>query len=154
MTRREKTALICGISGQDGAYLAQLLLDEGYRVCGTSRDAQMSGFHNLVKLGIRDRLQLLSMVVAPGGVANPGAQMYHFVTGATDRDERPCNDTCFYKGLVAKGDRAGLVVTGRHRVAEEERQQRQGAAQEFLDGAAGGSRWRWLPVWLRRWLHG
>jgi hypothetical protein len=99
-------------------------------------------------------LQLLSMVVAPGGVANPGAQMYHFVTGATDRDERPCNDTCFYKGLVAKGDRAGLVVTGRHRVAEEERQQRQGAAQEFLDGAAGGSRWRWLPVWLRRWLHG
>jgi GDP-D-mannose dehydratase len=31
-----KSALICGISGQDGAYLAQLLLDQGYQVTGTS----------------------------------------------------------------------------------------------------------------------
>src|SRR5205085_1737105 len=38
-----------------------------------------------------------------------------------DRDERSCNDNCFYNGLVAKGDRVGLVVTGRHRVAEEAR---------------------------------
>jgi len=58
----EKRALICGISGQDGAYLAELLLGKGYRVAGTSRDAQISGFNNLVRLGIRDRLQLLSMV--------------------------------------------------------------------------------------------
>ncbi|MTJ50047.1 GDP-mannose 4,6-dehydratase, partial [Dolichospermum sp. UHCC 0259] len=35
-----KKALICGVSGQDGAYLAQLLLNQGYTVCGTSRDAQ------------------------------------------------------------------------------------------------------------------
>jgi GDP-D-mannose dehydratase len=42
-----KKALICGVSGQDGAYLAKLLLDRGYEVCGTSRDAQMSGFGNL-----------------------------------------------------------------------------------------------------------
>ena len=33
-----KTALICGVSGQDGAYLAKLLLEKGYRVFGTSRD--------------------------------------------------------------------------------------------------------------------
>ena len=32
-------ALICGISGQDGAYLAQLLLEKGYEIWGTSRDA-------------------------------------------------------------------------------------------------------------------
>ncbi|MEY3334334.1 MAG: hypothetical protein RLZZ176_2637, partial [Cyanobacteriota bacterium] len=32
-----KKALICGISGQDGAYLAQLLLNQGYTVTGTSR---------------------------------------------------------------------------------------------------------------------
>jgi GDPmannose 4,6-dehydratase len=32
-----KTALITGISGQDGAYLAQLLLGRGYRVIGTHR---------------------------------------------------------------------------------------------------------------------
>ncbi len=56
-----KKALICGISGQDGAYLAQLLLDQGYVVFGTSRDAQMSSFQNLESLGIRDRLTLMSM---------------------------------------------------------------------------------------------
>src|SRR5262252_8753529 len=31
-----KTALICGVSGQDGAYLAKLLLEKGYRVVDTS----------------------------------------------------------------------------------------------------------------------
>lgn len=56
-----KKALICGISGQDGAYLASLLLDKGYRVCGTSRDAQMSSFKNLKRLGIYDRVKLYSM---------------------------------------------------------------------------------------------
>jgi GDPmannose 4,6-dehydratase len=56
-----KRALICGISGQDGAYLARLLLDKGYAVCGTSRDAQMSSFQNLVELEIRDRIQVESM---------------------------------------------------------------------------------------------
>ncbi|WP_446351635.1 GDP-mannose 4,6-dehydratase [Coleofasciculus sp. A1-SPW-01] len=55
-----KKALICGISGQDGAYLAKLLLNEGYSVCGTSRDAQMSSFQNLVRLGIRDQVKLES----------------------------------------------------------------------------------------------
>ncbi|WP_085238842.1 GDP-mannose 4,6-dehydratase [Mycobacterium europaeum] len=54
-------ALICGISGQDGAYLARLLLDKGYEVFGTSRDAQIGGFGNLVRLGIRDRVHLESM---------------------------------------------------------------------------------------------
>ena len=49
-----KTAVICGISGQDGAYLARLLLQKGYAVCGSSRDAQVSSFKNLVTLGIRD----------------------------------------------------------------------------------------------------
>jgi GDPmannose 4,6-dehydratase len=58
-----KTALICGISGQDGAYLAQLLLAKGYRVCGTSRDAQVSSFSNLVKLGIREQIQLESVAL-------------------------------------------------------------------------------------------
>jgi GDPmannose 4,6-dehydratase len=56
-----KRALICGISGQDGAYLAQLLLEKGYQVAGTSRDAQMNAFNNLARLGIRDRIQLESM---------------------------------------------------------------------------------------------
>ena len=56
-----KKALIVGISGQDGAYLAQLLLGKGYTVYGTARDAQMSTFHNLERLGIRNRVQAESM---------------------------------------------------------------------------------------------
>ena len=57
-----KRALICGISGQDGTLLAQLLLTKGYEVWGTSRDAQGNNFSNLVRLGIRDRINVLSMV--------------------------------------------------------------------------------------------
>lgn len=56
-----KKALICGVSGQDGAYLAQFLLSKGYEVVGTSRDAELSGFSNLTALGIRDRISLRSM---------------------------------------------------------------------------------------------
>lgn len=56
-------ALICGVSGQDGAYLAKLLLENNYEVYGTARDAQMSGFHNLEKLGIRDKVKLESMAL-------------------------------------------------------------------------------------------
>ncbi len=58
-----KKALICGVSGQDGAYLAQLLLHKGYVVTGTSRDAQMSSFQNLVLLGIRDQVKLESVAL-------------------------------------------------------------------------------------------
>jgi GDPmannose 4,6-dehydratase len=56
-------ALICGVSGQDGAYLAQLLLRKGYDVYGTSRDAQISSFRNLNLLGIRHQLQYESMTL-------------------------------------------------------------------------------------------
>ena len=56
-----KRALICGISGQDGAYLAQLLLNKNYYICGTSRDAEQSSFKNLQILGIKDQVQLESM---------------------------------------------------------------------------------------------
>jgi GDPmannose 4,6-dehydratase len=58
-----KTALICGISGQDGAYLSRLLLDKGYEVHGTARDAQVTSFPNLQKLGVRDRITCHSMAL-------------------------------------------------------------------------------------------
>lgn len=57
-----KTALICGVSGQDGAYLARLLIDKGYKVYGTSRDAQVCYFTNLKALGIFDQVEISSMV--------------------------------------------------------------------------------------------
>lgn len=56
-----KRALICGISGQDGTYLAKLLLDKGYEVSGTSRDAQVTSGRNLKRMGIFDDIQLESM---------------------------------------------------------------------------------------------
>jgi len=59
-----RTALICGLSGQDGAYLAQLLLQKGYRVVGTSRDAQISSFSNLDRLGIRSQIEVASMAMS------------------------------------------------------------------------------------------
>ncbi len=60
---KNKKALICGVSGQDGAYLARLLLKKGYKVYGTSRDAQISSFVNLERLGIKDQIILSSMVL-------------------------------------------------------------------------------------------
>jgi len=51
-----KRALIFGISGQDGAYLAQLLLAKGYEVHGTSRDADLQSFARLDALGVRERV--------------------------------------------------------------------------------------------------
>jgi GDPmannose 4,6-dehydratase len=58
----QKVALICGVSGQDGSYLAQLLLEKGYSVFGTSRDVQGSGFSNLRQLGVKEQIQFISMV--------------------------------------------------------------------------------------------
>ena len=55
-----RTAVICGIGGQDGAYLAAHLLALGYAVIGTSRDAH-GRFEGLTTLGIRDRVAVVSM---------------------------------------------------------------------------------------------
>lgn len=59
-----KRALICGISGQDGGYLARLLVEQGYEVFGTSRDAERSEFANLSTLGVKDQIELRSMSLA------------------------------------------------------------------------------------------
>jgi GDPmannose 4,6-dehydratase len=56
-----KTALILGISGQDGAYLARFLLAKNYAVFGGSRDAQINSFENLGRLGIRDDVSVESV---------------------------------------------------------------------------------------------
>ena len=56
-----KTALITGITGQDGAYLAQLLLDKGYTVYGAYRRTSSVNFWRLRELGLEThpRLQLV-----------------------------------------------------------------------------------------------
>ena len=54
-------AIILGVSGQDGAYLSRLLLERGYEVHGTSRDAETQSFRNLQRLGILDRVTMHSV---------------------------------------------------------------------------------------------
>lgn len=56
-------ALICGASGQDGAYLARFLLEKGYEVYGASRDAQSCSFANLVRLGIKQEVITVSLAI-------------------------------------------------------------------------------------------
>jgi GDPmannose 4,6-dehydratase len=57
-------ALIFGISGQDGSYLARLLLEKGYEVHGTSRDHEASTFGNLERLGIKNKVALHSLILS------------------------------------------------------------------------------------------
>ena len=51
-----KTALITGISGQDGAYLAKFLLKKKYRVIGTDRRSARSVNWRLRRLGIENKI--------------------------------------------------------------------------------------------------
>lgn len=55
-----KTAVICGVTGQDGAYLSRLLLSKGYRVVGTSRDAEVARRNSLRRLGIDGEVPIVS----------------------------------------------------------------------------------------------
>ena len=56
-----KTALITGIRGQDGAYLAKLLLDKDYRVIGADRRSGDGKSWRLQELGIEDDVEMLYM---------------------------------------------------------------------------------------------
>ena len=56
-----RRALIIGITGQDGAYLAQHLLAAGYSVFGSSRDARPSSMGGLRALGIDGQVQIVQM---------------------------------------------------------------------------------------------
>ena len=63
----KRRALICGISGQDGAYLAKLLVGRGYDVWGTSRDVEMASFANLHRLKLRKEVNLVSLNLRDAG---------------------------------------------------------------------------------------
>ena len=55
-----KKALIFGVSGQDGGYLAKLLLSKKYKVYGVSRNLEASNFSRLRHLNILDSIELIS----------------------------------------------------------------------------------------------
>ena len=52
-----KKALITGITGQDGAYLSELLLKKGYKVYGTFRRTSTPNFWRLQNLGIYSKIK-------------------------------------------------------------------------------------------------
>ncbi|HVJ20310.1 MAG TPA: GDP-mannose 4,6-dehydratase [Polyangiaceae bacterium] len=56
-----KRALITGVTGQDGAYLARLLVDHGYQVFGSSRAAQTADLSRLRALGVTGDVQLVEL---------------------------------------------------------------------------------------------
>jgi GDPmannose 4,6-dehydratase len=82
-----KTALITGITGQDGSYLAELLLEKGYRVVGMVRRSSTENFERVQHLrgnielkqgDLLDQLSLISLVEAaePDEVYNLAAQSF------------------------------------------------------------------------------
>ena len=89
MSETGKRALVTGVTGQDGAYLAKLLLDKGYSVCGLVRRSSTPHFERLERLEILDRLTIiqgdlgdqLSLIeavqeAAPSEVYNLAAQSF------------------------------------------------------------------------------
>ena len=57
--RKIKSALITGITGQDGTYLSKFLLEKGYKVFGTYRRISSPNFWRLEHLGIKDKIKLI-----------------------------------------------------------------------------------------------
>jgi GDPmannose 4,6-dehydratase len=83
----ERRALITGVSGQDGSYLAELLLEKGYRVFGAVRRSSSENLHRiehllsdieLVQADLLDPQSLISMLrrTRPREVYNLAAQSY------------------------------------------------------------------------------
>ena len=54
-----KTALITGITGQDGAYLSKFLLEKNYKVIGITRNLQSGNLNGLSFLGVENDVQLV-----------------------------------------------------------------------------------------------
>jgi GDPmannose 4,6-dehydratase len=57
----QKKAIVTGITGQDGAYLAQLLFSKGYKVYGAARRSSIDNMQRLKHLGIADKIEIIGM---------------------------------------------------------------------------------------------
>jgi hypothetical protein len=104
-------------------------LDDPHYIARLPDDHPVKRNENVFAFGMAaaalEVFQLLSMVIAPLGISNPGAQLYHFVNGRMEVDEHfQCEPTCYYKNLIAVGDHAAMTMTGRHAVAELARARR------------------------------
>ena len=97
----EKRALITGVTGQDGSYLAEFLLDQGYEVCGMVRRSSTLNFERIAH--IQDRITLvagdlldeevaeLAAVLAskPPGVMRLGRESFYAVVDSAAAEALP-----------------------------------------------------------------
>ena len=112
-----RRALITGITGQDGAYLAKFLLDRGYEVYGTYRRLSTPNFWRLEYLGIFDKVFLIPMELSDTGsivealrISEPD-EVYHLAAQSFVEAS--------FEAPVATGDITGL---GTARILEAIRQ--------------------------------
>lgn len=108
------------------------LLDDPTYINGLPEDHPLRARQNVFAFSMStaslEVLQLISMVVAPQGIADLGGQNYHAVTGTMDIDAMDCAGNCAYRHqLVAAGD-TSPVLLGAHIAADLERTAR--AARE------------------------
>jgi len=132
-----KSALITGITGQDGAYLAKFLLDKGYKVYGTYRRLSTPNFWRLEYLNVFDKVNLIPADLSDTGslvealkISEPD-EVYHLAAQSFVEAS--------FETPVATGDMTGLTVT---RILEAIRQNRSDvkfyfAATSEMFGKAG-----------------
>ena len=104
-----KKALITGVTGQDGVYLARFLLDKGYKVYGTYRRLSTPNFWRLEYLGIFDKISLIpvelsdtSSVIEALKISEPD-EIYHLAAQSFVEAS--------FEAPIATGDITGLAVT-------------------------------------------
>ena len=104
-----KTALITGVTGQDGSYLAKLLLDKGYTVYGTYRRLSTPNYWRMQSLNIFDRVKLIPFDLIDGGsiaeairISQPD-EIYHLAAQSFV--------AASFQQPIATGQITGLAVT-------------------------------------------
>jgi GDPmannose 4,6-dehydratase len=119
MGNKMKKALVTGITGQDGAYLAKFLLDKGYEVYGTQRRLSTPNLWRLLSLRILDRVSIIPADMSDAGslvealtISDPD-EIYHLAAQSFVGTS--------FETPVSTGDITGLSVT---RLLEAIRQNR------------------------------
>lgn len=85
--KRSRTALVTGITGQDGSYLAEFLLEKGYQVSGMVRRSSTETFERITHLigqielvegDLLDQLSLINLIkkIRPAEVYNLASQSF------------------------------------------------------------------------------
>jgi len=104
-----KKALITGITGQDGAYLAKFLLDKGYEIFGTYRRLSTPNFWRIQYLDIFDKINLVPADLVDAGsmveaikISNPD-EVYHLAAQSFVGTS--------FEQPIGTGDMTGLGVT-------------------------------------------